>query len=443
MDDVSKYIYENILVLIGLPLGIIFVFMVHELAHYWGARIVGMSVKSVSVGVGKTIWTKLDRFGTQWVIRLYPIKAHVHIEDYHPEKGEKLSKRLFVVFAGPLANFLLPTVLFFLFFLLWGKPAVPTIVTGVEIGMPIHEAGLLPGDKILSVNDTPVKAMADIRVFTEEKTENPLRLEYERDKKTFFVDVMPEWHEYKDVDGKPRAHGRTGFMARQQPNSFEMLKSVNDIEIDEEDEDQHNDKARELVIQNLGKTTHLGLDSRDREVHVFIVDLNKELNSHLSDPDHPDYDYFFSGNLGDNFYIRLSVWSALYEAAEKGGELVFNIMRMPFNMFPIDREWIVPGPDVSHRSSYYGSQIYQLIFTLSLFSVLIGWINLIPFPGLDGSVILLNTAEAINKGPLSNKQKATLIIGAIFLLYLSVFVSNASNIHGYFEFKTEEFFEED
>ena len=125
MDDVSKYIYENILGLIGLPLGIIFVFMVHELAHYWGARIVGMSVKSVSVGVGKTIWTKLDRFGTQWVIRLYPIKAHVHIEDYHPEKGEKLSKRLFVVFAGAFSQGLTWTPL----------------LTG--LGFPIHYFGYM------------------------------------------------------------------------------------------------------------------------------------------------------------------------------------------------------------------------------------------------------------------------------------------------------------
>jgi membrane-associated protease RseP (regulator of RpoE activity) len=436
MEDFIEKLIENGFVFAGLPVVVILVFFVHEFAHYMAARLTGMQVETVSVGVGKKYFEKTDRLGTRWVIRTFPLKAHVHISDYHPEKGESYLKRLTVVLAGPVSNFILPLLLFFTFFVFWGRPSVPTIVTGLELRMPAYEAGIKIGDKILAIDNKPVSNMDEVKEITELKPTKPLAFMVLREGQQLIFDVTPQWHEYRDLEGSLRAHGRTGFMARQLPNSLEMVKAVNGVEIESEDH------ARELLIENLGKEVVLGLDSADREVHEYKIILDQDLNKGLFDPDDKDYDSFYAGNIGDNFYAELGLLGAARESYERSAELVYNILRLPFNLFPIDKEWISPGPKVSRESSPFGFVIFKLIFLGSLFSVLIGWINLVPFPGFDGYVILIDSAEAIAKKKLTNRLKAILIVAALFTIYISAFIANMPNLPGYFEFKVEEFLED-
>lgn len=437
MSEFIAYFYDNAFTLLTLPLGVLLVFAVHELGHYWAARIVGMKVNQVSIGLGRKIWTKTDRHGTHWLVRMYPFKAYVQISDYNPVSGEALWRRLFVVLAGPVANFILPFFLFSFFFLIWGKPAVPTIITGVEPGMPIYEAGIRPGDKVLAVEGIPVESMKEIKALIEPKRDTPLTLTYQHEDVVHSVKLMPLWAEYRDTHGKLRAHAVLGFLTTQKPISFKWVLSVAGQEVEDDDE------ARELIIKHLGQSVVFGMDARDRKLHTYLINLSAEHNTQLFDPEHKDYGSFYIGRMGDNIYLPLSFGEGLTEAAGLTGELVINIARLPFNMFPIDKQWITPDVTVSYRSSPVGRNLFMLVFMTSLFSVFIGWLNLIPFPGVDGGVILLNTAEACAKGPLPNKKKALLIASALFLLYGAVFLANAPNLHGYFEFKIEEMFEED
>jgi regulator of sigma E protease len=393
-----------------------------------------MNIRQVSIGTGKVLLRKVDKLGTEWVVKLYPLRAHVYIDEYHPGLGKTYWKQLLVVLAGPLSNFLLPFFLFFLFLLTVGKPIIPTILTGSEPGMPAYEAGLRPGDKIVKINNIDVESMTEIKDLTENIKDESISIEYIREDKLLEVDVKPLWASYKDINGVVRSHSVLGFLNIQTPLSFRWVASVAGVDVENEDH------ARELIVQNLGQETTFGLKSHDRHVHVHVIRLNKDLNKHLYDPDHIDYDYFYIGNLGDHVYQRLNLAETLQESGHRSFSLFTNIAKIPFNLFPFDREWITPGVTVSHRSSPIGRHLYILVFVTSLISVLIGWINLIPLPGLDGSVILINTVEAISGKELTRKARAYVILGAVLALYLVVFASNAPSLYSYFEFLMEESF---
>ncbi len=432
MNGHIETISSNIIVLLLLPVAILFVLAVHEMGHYFAAKLVRMRVEQVSFGFGRKLWEKTDKNGTHWIVNLLPLKAHVHIADYNPQHNDPLWQRLVVVLAGPVSNFVLPLILFSAFFILFGKPVIPTIVTGVEIGMPSYEAGIRPGDEIRAINGTPIHSLQQITAFTRPKRDTPLLFTYKSGDQILETPVMPVWIEYQDTDGMDRARGRVGLMTWQLPYALALVKTVAGEKADNED------IARDLLIRHLGQRITLDLEANDRDIHEYLIDLDKDANAQLLNPDDKDYDSFVLGTLRDNRYLPLDIRTSLTTAAKQTTEMMGNVIKLPFNLFPIDPEWLSPDAVVSHRTSAFKRNIYMLIYLTSLCSVFIGFLNLIPVPGLDGCVILLNAADAIAGKTLSNKSRAMLIAGALLILYGTAFLANAPDIQGYFEFKIED-----
>ena len=46
---------------------------IHELGHYAIARLSGVQILRFSVGFGRPLWTKVDRFNTEWVVAMLPL----------------------------------------------------------------------------------------------------------------------------------------------------------------------------------------------------------------------------------------------------------------------------------------------------------------------------------------------------------------------------------
>ena len=106
-----------------LALGPLIVF--HELGHYWVARLCGVKVLRFSIGMGRIVWSR--RFGpdqTEWAISALPIGGYVKMLDARdpstaPTDSKDLAreftrqnvwKRIAIVAAGPVANFILAIV---------------------------------------------------------------------------------------------------------------------------------------------------------------------------------------------------------------------------------------------------------------------------------------------------------------------------------------------
>ncbi len=100
---------------------------IHEFGHYLVARWCGVKVLKFSVGLGRAIWSR--RFGpgqTEWAISAVPLGGYVKMLDARADDAGEIPeadlsreftrqpvwKRIAIVAAGPLANFLLAIVIF-------------------------------------------------------------------------------------------------------------------------------------------------------------------------------------------------------------------------------------------------------------------------------------------------------------------------------------------
>src|SRR5208283_263005 len=84
-----------------------------------------------------------------------------------------------IVLAGPLSNIVFAPILMTVVFL-WGVPMLLPVVGQAKEGLPAHAAGLLPGDRIVSVNGKPVEAWNDFSAAVKDGNGAPIKLGIER-----------------------------------------------------------------------------------------------------------------------------------------------------------------------------------------------------------------------------------------------------------------------
>lgn len=424
LDDLGRHLETIIL----LPLCLLSVFVIHEFGHYAAARMVGLKVDSVVFGRGRLLWMKSDGQGTLWRFHLWPFGAHVQVRSFEGNDALSSGKKLFVILSGPLANLLTPFVLFFVFFTLIGQPVVPTLVSAIEPDMPAYEAGLRPGDKILTINGAPVRSFKEITDHTYPYRTDPLIFTYSRDGVTHETSIMPVWANYKNLDGVSRSHGRIGLTTWQRPYDLKFVRSVAGQDVSSIDE------ARTALLSHMGQRIRIGLFSDDGKTYISEIDLSIASNKNLGNPEHRESRWIYLGSMRDNIYLLLSLSESAAKAASQAGEMIIHIARLPFNLLPMDKEWVSPDATVSGQTSWFASIFYVFVFFTSLCSCVIGLVNLLPFPKLDGGNALLLIGEIWRKRPLLVKEQAALIVMGVLLFYSAVFTANMGNVYGYWQF---------
>ena len=159
----------------------------HELGHYLVARWCGVKVLRFSVGMGKVVWSR--RFGpdqTEWAVSALPLGGYVKMLDARegelaglPEADLKREftrqnvwKRIAIVAAGPLANFLIAIILFAgLYMHGIEEPSSKIGIHGINPQGEViaaestaaWQAGLRGGDVITAINDQPVAVWSELR----------------------------------------------------------------------------------------------------------------------------------------------------------------------------------------------------------------------------------------------------------------------------------------
>jgi regulator of sigma E protease len=154
---------------------------IHELGHFLAAKFFGMRVDRFSIGFPPRAFGK--QIGeTDYCVSWIPIGGYVKIagmideslDTEHlsrpPEPWEFRSKpiwqRMIVISAGVVMNILLAVVIFWGVIVYKGKEVRPITEIGYVVPeSPAHEAGLLANDKILFVNDRPVRYWEDVETL--------------------------------------------------------------------------------------------------------------------------------------------------------------------------------------------------------------------------------------------------------------------------------------
>ncbi len=178
--DYIPLILHNFLSFIAIISIIVFI---HEFGHYWVAKKCGVKIDAFSIGFGKELWGWNDKSGTRWKIAVFPLGGYVKMfgdegaaSTPDSEKLRKLTPeeekvafhtqplwaKALIVFAGPLANFILAFAILTTLYMVYGRQETSPIVGHVVENSAAAEIGLQEGDKILSLNDEEIKRFEDI-----------------------------------------------------------------------------------------------------------------------------------------------------------------------------------------------------------------------------------------------------------------------------------------
>jgi regulator of sigma E protease len=166
-------IYTILAFLVALGPLIIF----HELGHYWVARLCGVKVLRFSIGMGKIVWSR--RFGpdqTEWAISALPIGGYVKMLDARDPAtapateaertreftSQKAWKRIAIVAAGPVANFVLAIALLAGLYV-HGVEEPATRLRAMPESSAAYQAGLRGGDAVAAVNGKAVASWPELR----------------------------------------------------------------------------------------------------------------------------------------------------------------------------------------------------------------------------------------------------------------------------------------
>lgn len=186
----------------------------HELGHFMMARMLGIGVKTFSLGFGPKIFT-IRKGKTKYSLSLIPLGGYVSLAGEEGEEGDKTEQssqvitdelflptekfsnrppwhRLLVVLAGPIANILLA---FFIYWgVLWvqGNTFLIPIIGTVSQNSPAEHAGLLPGDHITHIDSMPVSQWDQIAEYITKSQGNEITLTLSRDNQILEFCLTPE-----------------------------------------------------------------------------------------------------------------------------------------------------------------------------------------------------------------------------------------------------------
>lgn len=207
-------------------LGIALLMVVHESGHYFIARAFGMRVERFAIGIGPTIWRHQPKGSdTIFQVGLIPFLAYVQIAGLNPFEevdedddasfaNASLLGRTSAIIAGPLANYLSASLLFFGAMILAGQPSGTTEVN-VQPERPAEIAGLKSGDHIVAIDGKTIEEWEDIPPAVQPHPGEEIVIEVERQGRTLTLEATPD-----DVGGK----GLLGVSAVQVPVPWSEVK---------------------------------------------------------------------------------------------------------------------------------------------------------------------------------------------------------------------------
>src|SRR5690606_29869296 len=184
-------------------LGIALLMIVHESGHYFVARAFGMRVERFAIGIGPTIWRHQPKGSdTVFQVGLIPFMAYVQTAGVNPFEeidedddgsfaNASLIGRISMISAGPLANYLSASALFFGAMILAGQPSGTTEIN-VQPNRPAALAGLQSGDHIVAIDGQAIKKWEDIPPAVQPHPGKEISIEVKRDGQALLLRAVPE-----------------------------------------------------------------------------------------------------------------------------------------------------------------------------------------------------------------------------------------------------------
>lgn len=285
----------------------------HELGHFIAARRMGVKVNEFAFGMGPAIWKKQGE-ETLYSIRLFPIGGFCAMEGEDGSEGETHDPRAFnnkkpwqkiiILAAGSFMNVVCAVVIMSLVVGIMGFTT--TTIDIVSEGYPAAEAGILPGDKILQIDDTVINEWNDVSTAIYAAGGAEMDVIIKRGGQTETVKLTPATENGTDANGNPVTGYVIGITCKVSHSPF---------------------KAVITGVQSTGNMVVTLFDSLGMIVsgEAGVDDLSGPVGMVTLVDQTLDYGFWYYGFLTAFICINLAVVNMLPLPALDGGRILFAL----------------------------------------------------------------------------------------------------------------------
>ena len=414
---------------------------IHELGHFSFARLFGVRVLDFSIGFGKSIKSWETKSKTVFNLRILPFGGYVKMNGEEASNksqssdsysSKKYYQKLLITLGGPIFNFILSIVIFFIINL-FGIYKIMPLVGEVLPNSIAYEQGIEKGDLISKIDGSQISSFSDAQLALSKRLgeTGKLKIEILRNENSFeFFLPIDNWLSSEEPSNLlyelgifPPLEPIIGTVVEASPASKGGIKPGDKIlEINNKSITYWGDLRREIN------------NSKGNEILVKILRENK-VNKLIVKP-----------SLSENALSWQIGVSSSFELSDKARVLEKFTLKDSFKN-SISQTYIVVensitfigkiifgqvsaknlgGPvmigQYAGESVIYGG-LYSFFYLIALISISLGIVNLFPLPVLDGGQALILTIEKIIGRDLPDKILEFFYrLGTAFLIFLFIFV---------------------
>ncbi len=419
-----------------LAIGIMVAF--HEFGHFWVARRFGVKVLRFSVGFSfgpfKPLWKHTGRDGVEYQIGSIPLGGYVKLLDERegpvPEADlrrafnrQPVPVRIAVFAAGPVFNFVL-AIIFFWLMLMVGVPGFKPWMAEPPAGSAAAAAGLHEGDRVISVNGRAVDSWDSLRtdlikaVFTRQVatlqvsdaagTQRQVALDLGKvrsDPQYLFDDLgfdlyQPPMQPVLDkvVPGTPAEAAGLQPGDRIQQVAGEPVKSFQQFQ---HAVAGHAGQALQLQVLRGAQTLQLSVVPKLVDIHGVSTPQIGVVAKVMAADDKLWHDLQINQQYGPLEALPLALqatWDTAVTVVEFVCHMVLGDISTKNISGPINTAQVVG------LSASIG--LWAFLKIIAIVSLNLGIVNLLPVPLLDGGQILFGVMEWVKGSPLSERAQA-------------------------------------
>ncbi len=408
-----------------------FVVFFHELGHFLLAKANGITVLEFAIGMGPRILS-FKRKGTVYAWRLFPFGGMCSMLGEDDEEDGEGSfnhasawRRILVVAAGPVFNFILAFILALIVIGIAG--ADQARVTKVDEGSPAYEAGLKEGDLILSYEGNGIANARELYtdlsidgVPTDEinmkvrRGGEKIRISYKPKKTTKYLLGFSYTVNKDPVEITQLTNKGPLYEAGVRPG--DVITAINGTKLsnsralqDYLEKNPLDGSELKLTLDRKGKEIEISVTPRESTIATldFVFNLAREKVGFLSGLK------YGIGEIG--YWIHVTFRSI--------GGLLTGFFSPKDLSGPVG---IVSAiGDVYEEARDFG--VVEIILSMINMAILLtanlGVMNLLPLPALDGGRLVFLILEAVRGKPVNRKFEGYVhFIGLAALMALMLFV---------------------
>ncbi len=430
----------------------------HEYGHFWVARKCGVKVLRFSIGFGKPLWCWQSKDNVEYVIAAIPLGGYVKMLDKREVavaesemsqefNSQPLAVRTAIVAAGPVFNFILALILYFIMFII-GVSSILPIVGSVTLGSPAADAGIREGDRIVMVDDQIVETWREaiLELISADPNNSALmvtvRDKDQLDRKVFLdmrrTDLLSEDSGIESLGLKsappdlPPIIGKVSTGSAAQRGSLMVGDKIVAF-------NERNIVSWQALVRQIR-------DYPDQEVMITIEREGQRMNVTLR-LDSTISDGRRIGQMGVQVRVdeatiasyqihrRYGIIDSFMLAAEKTWDMSLLTLKILWRLLTGNAAASnIGGPlaIAQFASLSFAAGITAYLGLLALLSISLGILNLLPVPMLDGGHLLYYLIEFVKGSPVSEATQLKSTKIGLFLIVGLIIFALYNDLHRFF-----------